>query len=144
MRTMAYQTEEKQRQKSLETMEIYAPIAHRLGMQRAKWELEDLALMYLDPAGYKEITDTLNYRMDTLKTFMSNVETKIKKRLADEGLQVTVYSRIKHIYSIYRKMYAQKLDINGIFDLCAFRVIVDTIPDCYNVLGIIHDMFKEV
>ena len=64
--------------------------------------------MYLDPAGYKEITDTLNYRMDTLKTFMSNVETKIKKRLADEGLQVTVYSRIKHIYSIYRKMYAQK------------------------------------
>ena len=144
MRTMAYQTEEKQRQKSLETMEIYAPIAHRLGMQRAKWELEDLALMYLDPAGYKEITDTLNYRMDTLKTFMSNVETKIKKRLADEGLQVTVYSRIKHIYSIYRKMYAQKLDINGIFDLCAFRVIVDTIPDCYNVLGIIHDMFKPV
>ena len=144
MRTMAYQSPEKQRIKSLETMEIYAPIAHRLGMQRAKWELEDLALMYLDPAGYKEITDTLNYRMDTLKTFMSNVETKIKKRLADEGLQVTVYSRIKHIYSIYRKMYAQKLDINGIFDLCAFRVIVDTIPDCYNVLGIIHDMFKPV
>ncbi len=144
MRTMAYQTEEKQRQKSLETMEIYAPIAHRLGMQRAKWELEDLALMYLDPAGYKEITDTLNDRMDTLKDFMSTVETKIKKRLDEEGLQVTVYSRIKHIYSIYRKMYAQKLDINGIFDLCAFRVIVDTIPDCYNVLGIIHDMFKPV
>ena len=144
MRTMAYQTEEKQRQKSLETMEIYAPIAHRLGMQRAKWELEDLALMYLDPAGYKEITDTLNDRMDTLRSFMSAVETKIKKRLEDEGLQVTVYSRIKHIYSIYRKMYAQKLDINGIFDLCAFRVIVDTIPDCYNVLGIIHDMFKPV
>ena len=144
MRTMAYQTEEKQRQKSLETMEIYAPIAHRLGMQRAKWELEDLALMYLDPAGYKEITDTLNDRMDTLKNFMSTVETKIKKRLDEEGLQVTVYSRIKHIYSIYRKMYAQKLDINGIFDLCAFRVIVDTIPDCYNVLGIIHDMFKPV
>ena len=144
MRTMAYQTEEKQRQKSLETMEIYAPIAHRLGMQRAKWELEDLALMYLDPTGYKEITDTLNDRMDTLKSFMSAVETKIKKRLEEEGLQVTVYSRIKHIYSIYRKMYAQKLDINGIFDLCAFRVIVDTIPDCYNVLGIIHDMFKPV
>ncbi len=144
MRTMAYQTEEKQRRKSLETMEIYAPIAHRLGMQRAKWELEDLALMYLDPTGYKEITDTLNSRMDTLKTFMSGVEERMKKRLAEEGLEVTVYSRIKHIYSIYRKMYAQKLDINGIFDLCAFRVIVDTIPDCYNVLGIIHDMFKPV
>ena len=144
MRTMAYQTEEKQRSKSLETMEIYAPIAHRLGMQRAKWELEDLALMYLDPAGYKEITDVLESRMETLENFMQTMESKIKSRLEDEGLKVTVTSRIKHIYSIYRKMYAQKLDINGIFDLCAFRVIVDTIPDCYNVLGIIHDMFKPV
>ena len=144
MRTMAYQTEEKQRIKSLETMEIYAPIAHRLGMQKAKWELEDLALMYLDPTGYNEIMKTLESRMDTLKSFMQNMEAKMKKRLEDEGLQVTIYSRIKHIYSIYRKMYAQKLDINGIFDLCAFRVIVDTIPDCYNVLGIIHDMFKPV
>ena len=144
MRTMAYQTEEKQRSKSLETMEIYAPIAHRLGMQRAKWELEDLALMYLDPAGYKEITDVLESRMETLENFMQTMENKIKSRLEDEGLKVTVTSRIKHIYSIYRKMYAQKLDINGIFDLCAFRVIVDTIPDCYNVLGIIHDMFKPV
>ncbi len=144
MRTMAYQTEEKQRIKSLETMEIYAPIAHRLGMQRAKWELEDLALMYLDPTGYKEIMETLESRMDTLESFMTTVGDKMKKRLEEEGMQVTVYSRIKHIYSIYRKMYAQKLDINGIFDLCAFRVIVDTIPDCYNVLGIIHDMFKPV
>ena len=144
MRTMAYQTEEKQRQKSLETMEIYAPIAHRLGMQRAKWELEDLALQYLDPQGYKEITDTLNARMPELTKFMNSVEKKIKDRLHDEGLDVTIYGRIKHIYSIYRKMYAQKIDINGIFDLCAFRVIVDTIPDCYNVLGIIHDMFKPV
>ena len=144
MRTMAYQRSEKQRMKSLETMEIYAPIAHRLGMQRAKWELEDLALMYLDPQGYKEITDTIDARMDTLKSFMSAMEAKIKARLEEEGLNVSIYSRIKHIYSIYRKMYAQKLDINGIFDLCAFRVIVDTIPDCYNVLGIIHDMFKPV
>ena len=144
MRTMAYQTEEKQRIKSLETMEIYAPIAHRLGMQKAKWELEDLALMYLDPTGYNEIMSTLQSRMDTLESFMQSMEEKMKKRLRDEGLEVTVYSRIKHIYSIYRKMYAQKIDINGIFDLCAFRVIVDTIPDCYNVLGIIHDMFKPV
>ena len=144
MRTMAYQTEEKQRIKSLETMEIYAPIAHRLGMQKAKWELEDLALMYLDPTGYNEIMQTLQERMTTLEAFMSDVEGKMKKRLEEEGLHVSVFSRIKHIYSIYRKMYAQKLDINGIFDLCAFRVIVDTIPDCYNVLGIIHDMFKPV
>ena len=144
MRTMAYQTEEKQRIKSLETMEIYAPIAHRLGMQRAKWELEDLALMYLDPTGYNEIMQTLQERMPTLEAFMNDVEGQIKRRLEEEGMHASVYSRIKHIYSIYRKMYAQKLDINGIFDPCAFRVIVDTIPDCYNVLGIIHDMFKPV
>lgn len=144
MRTMAYQTEEKQRIKSLETLEIYAPIAHRLGMQRAKWELEDLALMYLDPTGYNEIMQTLQERMPTLEAFMNDVEGQIKRRLEEEGMHASVYSRIKHIYSIYRKMYAQKLDINGIFDLCAFRVIVDTIPDCYNVLGIIHDMFKPV
>jgi len=144
MRTMAYQSEEKQRTKSLETMEIYAPIAHRLGMQRAKWELEDLSLMYLDPVGYKEITDTLDARMDTLVDFMSKMEEKIKARLEEEEIHATIYSRIKHIYSIYRKMYAQKLDINGIFDLCAFRVIVDTMPDCYNVLGVVHDMFKPV
>ena len=113
-------------------------------MQRAKWELEDLALMYLDPTGYNEIMQTLQERMPTLEAFMNDVEGQIKRRLEEEGMHASVYSRIKHIYSIYRKMYAQKLDINGIFDLCAFRVIVDTIPDCYNVLGIIHDMFKPV
>ena len=144
MRTMAYQSEEKQRSKSLETMEIYAPLAHRLGMQRAKWELEDLALLYLDPAGYKEITGVLDAKMPMLEEFMAKVQKEIEDRLAEENLNASIYCRIKHIYSIYRKMYAQKLDLNGIFDLCAFRVIVDSIPDCYNVLGIIHDMYKPV
>ena len=144
MRTMAYQSADKQRSKSLETMEIYAPIAHRLGMQRAKWELEDLSLQYLDPAGYKEITTSLEAKMGDLERFMASMKEKIQTRLDSEGVKATIYCRIKHVYSIYRKMYAQKLDINGIFDLCAFRVIVDTIPDCYNVLGIIHDMFKPV
>ena len=144
MRTMDYQTPEKQRTKSLETMEIYAPIAHRLGMQQAKWELEDLSLRYLDPTGYREITETLNARMPELEAFMSSVEEKIQTRLKSEGIKASIFSRIKHVYSIYRKMYAQKLDINGIFDLCAFRVIVDSLPDCYNVLGVIHDMFKPV
>ena len=144
MRTMAYQSEEKQRIKSLETMEIYAPIAHRLGMQKIKWELEDLSLLYLDPTGYKAITDALDQRMPTLEKFMGEMRTQIRERLEAEGVHATISSRIKHIYSIYRKMYAQKLDINGIFDLCAFRVIVDTIPDCYNVLGIIHDMYKPL
>ena len=144
MRTMAYQSPEKQKTKSLETMEIYAPIAHRLGMQRAKWELEDLALQYLDPDGYKEITDNLTKRMPELEAFMDSMRAKIMARLESEGVQATIFCRIKHVYSIYRKMYAQKLDMDGIFDLCAFRVIVDSIPDCYNVLGIIHDMFKPV
>ncbi len=144
MRTMDYQTPEKQRSKSLETMEIYAPLAHRLGMQRAKWELEDLSLQYLDPQGYKEITDFLDAKMDVLEKFMASVRERIEQRLKTDGVDATVFCRIKHVYSIYRKMYSQKLDINGIFDLCAFRVIVDSIPDCYNVLGIIHDMFKPV
>ena len=144
MRTMAYQSEDKQRSKSLETMEIYAPIAHRLGMQRVKWELEDLSLQYLDPTGYSDITHTLDEKMDQLEAFMASMKERIQTRLFADGLSATIFCRIKHVYSIYRKMYAQKLDINGIFDLCAFRVIVDTIPDCYNVLGIIHDMFKPV
>ena len=144
MRTMEYQSEDKQRTKSLETMEIYAPIAHRLGMQRAKWELEDLALKYLDPQGYKEITQNLESRMPELEAFMSSMENRIQKRLKEENIEAVIFSRIKHVYSIYRKMYSQKLDMNGIFDLCAFRVIVDSVSDCYNVLGIIHEMFKPV
>ncbi len=144
MRTMEYQSVEKQRAKSLETMEIYAPIAHRLGMQRIKWELEDLSLLYLDPVGYKEITDALTERMGELEGFMANVETNIKSRMSDWGINCTISSRIKHIYSIYRKMYAQKKEIYEIFDLCAFRVIVENIADCYNVLGHIHDMYKPI
>ena len=144
MRTMAYQSPEKQRTKSLETMEIYAPIAHRLGMQRVKWELEDLSLQYLDPQGYQEIMGILESRMPELEAFMDSMEAKIRARLEREGVKASVFCRIKHVYSIYRKMYTQKLEMSGIFDLCAFRVIVDTIPDCYNVLGIIHDMFKPV
>ncbi len=144
MRTMAYQSPEKQRSKSLETMEIYAPIAHRLGMQKVKWELEDLSLLYLDPIGYQEIVSVLDAKVGELSSFMSGVEEKIKTRLDDWHIHATINHRLKHIYSIYRKMYAQKKDISEIFDLCAFRVIVDTIPDCYNVLGHIHDMFKPV
>jgi len=144
MRTMEYQTTEKQLVKSLETMEIYAPIAHRLGMQRAKWELEDLSMQYLDPEGCREITSSLENMKEQLDSFMTNTEEKIRVRLEQEGQSGSIQSRVKHVYSIYKKMYAQKLDLNGIFDLCAFRVIVDTIPECYNVLGIIHDMFKPV
>ena len=127
-----------------ETLAVYAPLANRLGIWQIKWELEDLSLLYLDPAGYKAITDALDERMPTLEKFMGEMRAQIRERLEADGVHATISSRIKHIYSIYRKMYAQKLDINGIFDLCAFRVIVDSIPDCYNVLGIIHDMYKPL
>ena len=113
-------------------------------MQKIKWELEDLSLLYLDPIGYKEITDALNARMETLEAFIVSTEQRIKVRLADWGINGTISSRIKHIYSIYRKMYSQNKQINEIFDLCAFRVIVDNIADCYNVLGHVHDMFKPI
>jgi len=144
MRTMEYMAGHKQLEKSLETMEIYAPIAHRLGLQRVKWELEDLALKYLDPEGYREITEYLESKQAELDKFMTEVRRKITDRLAEHGIEATVQSRIKHIYSIYRKMYTQKRGLEEIFDLCAFRVIVDNLADCYNVLGHIHDMYRPV
>ena len=120
MRTMEYMTPAKQLEKSTETMEIYAPIAHRLGLQRVKWELEDRSLRYIDPEGYREITEYLESKKERLDAFMAMVEMR------------------------YRKMYAQNLSLDGVFDLCAFRVIVDNIADCYNVLGHIHDMYRPV
>ncbi|MCI5928696.1 MAG: bifunctional (p)ppGpp synthetase/guanosine-3',5'-bis(diphosphate) 3'-pyrophosphohydrolase [Pseudoflavonifractor capillosus] len=144
MRTMEYQSPRKQKEKALETMEIYAPIAHRLGMQRIKWELEDTSLKYLDPIGYQEIADELATRSSAHEEFMASIQKKIEDRLAEEGIKCTVYGRVKHIYSIYRKMYAQNKTLDEIFDLYAFRVIVDDISECYNVLGCIHDLFRPV
>ncbi|MCD7844674.1 MAG: bifunctional (p)ppGpp synthetase/guanosine-3',5'-bis(diphosphate) 3'-pyrophosphohydrolase [Oscillospiraceae bacterium] len=144
MRTMQYQTPEKQLSKSRETMEIYAPIAHRLGVEKVKDELEDLALLYLDPVGYREITNTLEKRRLIMEQFLQEMEKTIEERMAKEGIKCKVYGRLKHLYSIYRKMYAQHLGVEEIFDLCAFRVIVDGLADCYNVLGIIHEMFRPV
>ncbi len=144
MRTMEYQSPKKQKEKALETMEIYAPIAHRLGMQRIKWELEDTSLHYLDPVGYKEIADELEARSAAHEEFMASVQKRIQDRLDAEGIRCTIYGRVKHAYSIYRKMYAQNKTMDEIFDLYAFRVIVDDIPECYNVLGVMHDLFKPV
>ena len=144
MRTMQYQTPEKQREKSRETLEIYAPIAHRLGMQRIKWGLEDLSLKYLDPIGYQEIEDALAKQEQRNKEFMVATKVHIQHRLEEEGIHCTITSRIKHIYSIYRKMFAQQKTLGEIFDLCAFRVIVDDVGECYNVLGLIHDMYNPV
>ncbi len=144
MRTMEYQTPEKQKQKSFETMEIYAPIAHRLGMQKMKWELEDLSLKYLDPIGYQEIVEALDEKAAEYDGFMASIHDQITTRLKQVGIDGYVYGRMKHPYSIYRKMYTQNKSLDDVFDLFAFRVIVDTVADCYNVLGVIHDLYKPV
>ena len=144
MRTMQYQTPAKQVSKCRETMDIYAPLAHRLGMQKIKWELEDIALRYLDPEGYNEIMDYLNAHKDQDEAFMRTIQERITNRLASVGIHNQTYGRIKHVYSIYRKTRAQNKTLSELYDLYAFRVIVDNIPNCYNVLGHIHDLFNLV
>jgi (p)ppGpp synthetase, RelA/SpoT family len=143
-RTMEYQSRAKQVSKSMETMDIYAPLAHRLGMQKIKWELEDSALQYLDPEGYKELVDYLDEHHDEAEAFMENIQTRIRERMSAVGISGTITGRIKHVYSIYRKMKEQHKTLDELYDLYAFRVIVETISDCYNVLGHIHEMFKLV
>ena len=143
-RTMEYQSKPKQVSKSMETMDIYAPLAHRLGMQKIKWELEDSALQYLDPEGYKELVAYLDAHHDEAEAFMQEIRAKISARLEAVGISCEITSRIKHVYSIYRKMKEQNKSLDELYDLYAFRVIVDSISDCYNVLGHIHEMFKLV
>ena len=144
MRTMQYQTPAKQIIKCRETMDIYAPLAHRLGMQKIKWELEDLSLRYLCPNDYAGIMSYLQAHKEQDDTFMQTIQDTITDRLNSMGIQNTTYGRIKHVFSIYRKMVTQGKTMDELYDLYAFRVIVDTIPDCYNVLGHIHDLFNLV
>jgi len=144
MRTMEYQTEEKQREKALETMDMYAPIAHRLGMQKIKWELEDLSIRYLDPIGCEEISEGLKLRRVEDEGFFNRIQSRMTERFREHGIDCTIYGRIKHMYSIYRKMYSQNKMLSEVMDLYAFRVIVNDIADCYNVLGYIHEMFRPI
>ncbi|MDO5544577.1 MAG: bifunctional (p)ppGpp synthetase/guanosine-3',5'-bis(diphosphate) 3'-pyrophosphohydrolase [Eubacteriales bacterium] len=144
MRTMQYQTPEKQIKKCKETMDIYAPLAHRLGMQRIKWELEDIALRYLAPSSYDEIMNYLTAHKEQDEVFMRTIQEKITQRLQSVGIHNKTYGRIKHVYSIYRKMQSQGKSMDELYDIYAFRVIVDSIPDCYNVLGHVHDLFNLV
>ena len=144
MRTMQYQTPAKQILKCRETMDIYAPLAHRLGMQKIKWELEDISLRYLAPNDYNVITGYLDSHKEQDEQFMLTIQDKITERLSAMGIRSKTYGRIKHVYSIYRKMQTQGKTMEEMYDLYAFRVIVDTIPDCYNVLGHIHDLFNLV
>ena len=144
MRTMQYQTPAKQIKKCRETMDIYAPLAHRLGMQRMKWELEDISMRYLNPQDYETITEYLSAHREQDESFMRTIQDKITDRLSAVGIQSKTYGRIKHVYSIYRKMNAQNKTIDELYDIYAFRVVVDSIPDCYNVLGHVHDLFNLV
>ncbi len=145
MRTMEYQTPAKQKKKAFETMEIYAPIAHRLGLAKMKWELEDLSLKYLDPVAYDEINRKLDQASAEHGQFMSRVQEEITTRLQELNVpHATVYGRVKHPYSIYRKMYLQEKTMEELYDLFAFRVLVDTVKDCYNVLGVVHDIYKPI
>ncbi|MBE6957685.1 MAG: bifunctional (p)ppGpp synthetase/guanosine-3',5'-bis(diphosphate) 3'-pyrophosphohydrolase [Ruminococcaceae bacterium] len=144
MRTMQYQTPAKQISKCRETMDIYAPLAHRLGMQKIKWELEDIALRYLEPEQYNGIMAFLSSHKAQGEAFMHTIQDAITQRLDSVNIHHTAYGRIKHVYSIHRKMQLQGKTLDELYDVYAFRVIVDTIPDCYNVLGHIHDLFNLV
>ena len=144
MRTGDGWPEQKRRDKALETMEVYAPIAHRLGMSNVKEELEDRSLQYLDPVGYEEITSFLAQNGGA-DSFISGIADRIKERLAENGMdKCTIKKRIKSVYGIYRKMYMQNRTFEEIYDVYAVRIILDTVGECYNALGVIHDMYHPI
>ncbi len=144
MRTLMYRKEEKQRKTSLETMEVYAPIAHRLGMRTIWEELEDAALHYLDPVACREIENTLEMNRAERAGFVQNMQERIRVRLHEFGMEPRIEGRVKSIYGIYRKVYMQGRSFEEVYDIYAVRIIVNTVIDCYNTLGIIHDMFRPV
>ncbi len=146
MRTIDAMREQKQRDVSVETLEIYAPIAHRLGIRPVKEELEDLAIKHLDPIAYHEIEDLLTHRKKHREQILDEIKNRIEERLHTEMPNVTLsfQGRVKSIHGIYRKMYIQNRDFDEIYDIYAIRVITDTVADCYNILGIMHDMFRPI
>jgi len=144
VRTLEFQKPEKQREIALETMEIYAPIAHRLGMQKIKWDLEDLSIRYLDPVACDEIIEGLRQRHIEDEAFLESVKKKLTDRFKENNISCQVTGRVKHLYSIYRKMFGQNKSLSEVLDLHAFRVIVDDIADCYNVLGHIHELYRPI
>ncbi|MGN0508874.1 MAG: RelA/SpoT family protein [Ruminococcus sp.] len=144
MRTMDCMPEQKRRDKSLENMQVFAPIAHRLGIKTIKDELEDRSLQYLDPVGYKEIEDALLMNEEGRDRFIESIKKQILEKTENTIKNVYISGRVKSINSIYRKTFMQGRTIDQIFDVFAVRVIVDTVPDCYNVLGVVHDIFKPI
>ncbi|MCQ2484879.1 MAG: bifunctional (p)ppGpp synthetase/guanosine-3',5'-bis(diphosphate) 3'-pyrophosphohydrolase [Clostridia bacterium] len=144
MRTLAFMKPYKRREKAQETLEIYAPIAHRLGIRGVKEELEDLAISYLDPVAYKEIKNLLENQQSKRKEYLENIQNKISERISLIVPNCSISGRIKSVHGIYRKMYMQGKSFDEIYDIYAVRIIVDDVVDCYNCLGVIHDMFKSI
>lgn len=144
MRTLSVRRPEKQRSIALETMHVYAPLAHRLGIQKIKQELETLALLYLDPIGYNEVSEDIQKRYGENKDFLDHATEKVKECLRSYNVKFTLSGRVKTIYSIYKKMYNQSKKFDEIYDFYAVRIIVDTELDCYTVLGIIHEQFNSI
>lgn len=144
MRTLSFMRPDKRREKAQETLEIYAPIAHRLGIRGVKEELEDLAISYLDPVAYKEIRDKLEQQQSKRKEYLDSIQKKISDRIKLVVPNASFSGRIKSVHGIYRKMYMQGKSFDEIYDIYAVRIIVDDVIDCYNCLGIIHDMFKSI
>ncbi len=146
MRTIDAMPEQKQRDKSVETLEIYAPIAHRLGIRPVKEELEDLAIKHLDPVGYSEIERSLSLHKKEREQILEDIRVRIEERLKEEmpDVPMSFQGRVKSIHGIYRKMYVQDKDFDEIYDVYAIRIITDTVADCYNILGIMHDMFRPI
>lgn len=144
MRTLQHMPEYKQREKSLETLEIYAPIAHRLGIRPIKEELEDLAIYYLDPIAYKEIEKNLSMKKEQGEKFLSEITQQISDKITPVMKNVQITSRVKSVHGIFRKVYIKGKNFEQIFDIYAVRIIVDSMIDCYNALGIVHDMFQPL
>lgn len=144
MRTLSSHTEEKQRVIALETMHVYAPVAHRLGMQKIKQELEKLALLYLDPVGYDEVKNSIDIKYGQNRDFLDKAQEMIAEKLSDQNIHFSISGRVKSIYSMYKKMYTKNKNFDEIYDFYAVRILVDDELTCYTVLGIIHEMFNSV
>ena len=144
MRTLNYQTAEKQLEKAKESLEIYSPLAHRLGMSKIKSELEDLSLKYLDPIAYEEIRTNINLKKSERENYVADIIATLEEKLKEINIDGHITGRAKHFYSIFRKMFAQNKSIDEIYDLFAVRVIVDSVSDCYAVLGMVHEMYTPI
>ncbi len=144
MRTMKYKDPDKQISTARETLDIYAPLAHRLGIYKIKWELEDLSLRYLDPDAYYELVGNIAQRRGDREKYLMEIVAELRDRISEMGIEADIEGRPKHFYSIYRKMKAQKKDIDEIYDIFATRVIVPTVGDCYAVLGLVHELYKPM